>query len=147
MDKQDLISHYTGKGELGEQSLTLPELKDIFVDEDPYELNKKMEMVQREKMEVLKAMIQVGSIVAKNRGIIHSFLRRNYRSAVAGTKKNAGMEALELWAGAQNETIGTAFDLYVHYKEKYSVLDKIRTSLESDLSGLQSRSNIFKEIK
>lgn len=147
MDSKDLMSHYTEEGGLGADALTLPDLKDIFVKEDPFELNRKMELVQKEKMDVLRAMIQVGGIVAKNRGILHKYLRSNYKMAIANTKKNAGMEALELWAGAQDEEVGLAYDLYVHYKEKYHTMDKIRMSLESDLSGLQSRSNIFKEIK
>lgn len=124
----------------------LDQLKDIFVKENPFELNLKMEKVQEQKADVILQQIKLNEIIADNRKKLHGYLRANYLEAINSTKKNAGMDALELWAGASGD-IGDGYESYIWAKEKYNFLDKVRVSLESDISALQSRARIFQETK
>ena len=122
------------------------ELKDVFTREDPQELNIKLNNVQVEKQKVIEAMILAESIHSPARQVIHSYLRRNYKRAIDETKKNAGIEALELWAVSDMPaTEANPYDQYMLTKERLHFLDKVRTSLETDMSALQSRIRIFKE--
>ena len=118
------------------------ELKYVFTREDPQELNIKLNDVQVEKQKVIIAMIRVGEILTNTRKVVHSELRANFKLALEESKKSAGMDALELWAGAR---IGATYDDYIEAKSRFNYLDKVRESYECDISALQSRIRIFKE--
>ena len=126
--------------------MDLSQLKDIFVKEDPHALNEKMNDLQVTKQQVLQTMITIGNQLSKSRQKIHAHLRDNFQRALDSTKKSAGMEVFELWAGADMPD-GIAYSDYVYAKDKMKWLDKIRESLDTDLSVLQSRAKIFQEIK
>ncbi len=125
--------------------IDLNQIKDVFIKEDPFALNEKMNNLQVEKFEWFKEYARAGDNVARLRAIIQDNLRANYSSAIDGTKKNASMEALELWICAKDITLGTIWKKYIEEKEKKEVASRILTTLEADLSALQSRANIFKQ--
>lgn len=123
------------------------ELRDVFTKEDPFALNVKMNDVQVEKQKVLQAVMGAGSIIAVNRRKIHAYLRSNYRQALEENKKNAGMETYELWASAQSDDLKQCYEAYIQAKEDYNYLTGVMRSYEADMSCLQSRANIFREVQ
>lgn len=119
---------------------------DIFIKENPAELNELMHNIQCEKFEVVKTFIAVGNQLSKCRREIHKHLRVNYKKAIEETKKNAGVEALELWAAADMFN-GEQYDDYIEYKSAYEYLEKVLSCLNKDIDAVEHRIDIFLAVR
>ena len=119
---------------------------EVFIKEDPFSLNEKMETIQQIKFGWFKKYAKAGEDVAQDRALIQSCLQNNYSEAIGNTKKNASMESLEAWACANKmEEYPDIWADYIKAKENLLVASRILTTLEADLSSLQTRCRIFEK--
>ena len=122
-------------------------LRDIFTKDDPAALNVLMHEIQCERFEVMKTFVAVGNTLAKSRRAIHSYLRANYKDAIEQTKKNAGIEALELWAAATAPDLADHYANYVELTASYAYLEKVLSALNKDMDAVEARINIFTVVR
>ena len=135
--------------------MEIDNMKEVFIKEDPFQLNKKMETIQQIKFEWFKRYAKAGDVVAEYRSLIQSALVYNYSEAIEGTKKNASMETLEAFVCTIEKPktseefifcdMKIVWKKYVRAKEELSTASRVLTTLEADLSALQTRCRIFEK--
>lgn len=99
--------------------------------------------LQSEHEKVIDAMIEVNKVLPEYKRKIKGHIARNYKVAFDETKKNAGQETLEQWAGSKNID---DYEQYVLWSEKFEELRKISDAYQSSMSAAQSRLNFFRKL-
>lgn len=92
--------------------------------------------------EVIEALREVNKFLPDLKKKIKGYVARHYKVAFDETKKNAGQETLEQWAGSKNIE---DYELYVYWSEKFEELEKISRAYQASMSAAQSRLNFFKK--
>jgi len=104
---------------------------------------KTLEELQREHILVVRTMLGISEHLPKLKQIVKGYVRANYKQAFDETKKNAGQETLEQWAGSK---IGKDYDDYVYYDERFEELRKISDAYLGNISSVQSRLSFFRNL-
>lgn len=89
----------------------------------------------RQSEEVIAQMLQIYS---EHKKVLRGYLARNLRQAINDSKKSAGMDAFDLWAGAQSEDLAKIYEEYTYLETKIDLHSKILASKDRRLSGHQS---------
>lgn len=121
-----------------------------------YDYASQLNDLRAKKQEAVQAYSGLVNMLAVTKSAIKGLIARNFIRAQSETKKNAGIETLELYvANAFKEqiinyidyfdgekektmTIIEAYEMYQFLQEKEKTLSKIIESYNSDISSLQS---------
>lgn len=122
-----------------------------------YDYASQLNDLRAKKQEAVQAYSGLVNMLAVTKSAIKGLIARNFLRAQSETKKNAGVETLELWAAnafkdqtinyvdyfdEQKEKTMTIAEAYEHYQflqEKEKTLSKIIESYSSDISSVQSQ--------
>ena len=103
----------------------------------------KLQALQAEHEKVVHVMLEISNHLPALKKKVRGYLRANYALAFDETKKNAGQDTLELWAGSK---IGEEYDQYVYWNERFDEMKRISDAYLGNISSVQSRLSFFRNL-
>lgn len=110
-----------------------------------YSYAEKLETLRQKKSEALIVYESLVNELASSKSIIRGLIAKNFEQAGRETKKNAGIDTLELWVTSKFKTLVIKdrsvleiYQDYIYLQEKEKTLSKIIESYGSDISSVQS---------
>jgi len=108
-----------------------------------YYYQEMLKAIRADKLISLKTYEGLIDILADSKASIREKLSEHFTAAQLGTKKNAGIEMLELWIVNKQPDLKEAYKNYIKYSLKEKYLGRVLDSYNSDISSVQSEMKFY----